>query len=99
MADHDKTRIQQNSDRIINWLLEHRAPFEQEGIEESTLSGAVGLSEEEVTAAIDYLENHEDLARFPVALSNPPRFLLKPARGWREIVARPQRANPAIESS
>jgi hypothetical protein len=99
MADHDKTRVQENSNRIIDWLLEHRAQFEQEGIEESTLSGVGGLSQEEITAAIDYLENHEDLARVPEALSNPPRFVLKPARGWHEIMARQQRANPANESA
>ena len=98
MADHDKTRVQENSDRIINWLLEHSAQFENEGIEESTLAGAIGLSEEEVTAALDHLENHEDLARIPEALSDPPRFLLKPARGWHDIVTRQERANPATES-
>jgi len=98
MADHDKTHVQGNTERIIEWLLQNRAQFEQDGIEESALASAVGLSDEEVTAALDHLENHEDLARFPEALSDPPRFLLKPARGWHDIVGRQERANPATES-
>ena len=89
MADDHKTDVHENAARIIEWLLEHRTEFEQPGVEESSLAGAVGLSEEEVREAIDHLENHEDVARLPEALSNPPRFLLKPARGWPEIVERP----------
>jgi hypothetical protein len=84
MAHHHKTNVHENAARIIEWLMEHRTEFEQDGIEESSLTDSVGLSEEEVREAIDHLENHEDLARVPEALSNPPRFLLKPARGWHE---------------
>jgi len=80
--------VQKNAARIIEWLLNNRSEFEQSGIDESSLPSAVGLSEEEVTRAIDHLESHEDVARLPEALSNPPKFLLKPARGWPEIVSK-----------
>ena len=82
---HDQ-EAHQNSARIIDWLLEHRTEFEQGGVEEPDLVKAVGLSETEVREAIDHLENHEQVARLPEALSNPPKFLLKPARGWSEVV-------------
>ena len=89
MADNHKTHVHENANRIIGWLMEHRSEFEQDGIEESTLIGSVGLSEDEVRDAIDHLENHEDVARMPEAVGNPPRFLLKPARGWQEIGKEP----------
>ena len=88
MAGDHKTGIDQNTERVIGWLLEHRTEFESNGIEEQSLAAAVGLSEDEIRGVVDYLENHEDVARLPEALSNPPRFLLKPARGWPEIVER-----------
>jgi len=81
-----KRDVDENAARIVEWLLDNRSEFEQNGIEESRIPVAVGLSEAEVTRAIDQLENHEDVARFPETLSNPPKFLLKPARGWPEIV-------------
>jgi hypothetical protein len=90
MAHDHKTDVHGNAARIIEWLMEHRKEFERDGVEESSLAIAVGLSEEEVREAIDHLENHEDLARVPIALSSPPRFLLKPARGWAEIADRPR---------
>jgi hypothetical protein len=89
MAGDHKTDVHENAARIIEWLLEHRTEFEQDGVEESSLGVAVGISEEEVREAIDHLEGHEDLARVPEGVSNPPLFLLKPARGWYEIVERP----------
>ena len=90
MAGDYKTAVQENAARIVEWLLEHRTEFEQDGIEESKLPVAVGLSDDEVRKAIDHLESHEDVARLPEALSNPPRFLIKPARGWHEIAERPE---------
>ena len=98
MADTHKTNVRENADRIIEWLLEHRAEFEENGVEELSLAGAVGLSEAEVTEAVDHLESHEDLARIPEGISAPPRFLLKPARGWHAIVARPRAQGQAGES-
>jgi hypothetical protein len=80
--------VQKNAAHIVQWLLDNRSEFEQNGIEESKIPSAVGLSEAEVTRAIDHLESHEDVARLPEALSNPPKFLIKPARGWPEIVSK-----------
>jgi hypothetical protein len=97
MAGDHKTAVHENAARIIEWLLEHRTEFEQNGIEESNLAVAVGLSEDEAREAIDHLESHEDLARLPEAQSKPPRFLLKPARGWHEIAARPGSVRHASE--
>jgi hypothetical protein len=88
MAGDDKTRTQQNADRVVEWLLQHRTEFESDGIQEQGLAVAVGLSEDEIRQAIDYLENHDDVARLPQGLNDPPRFLLKPARGWPVIVDR-----------
>ena len=90
MAGNRKTEVPENAARIIEWLLEHRAEFEQEGVEESRLAVAIGLSEDEIREAIDHLENHDDVARLPEGLSKPPQFLIKPARGWSEIAERPQ---------
>jgi hypothetical protein len=84
-GDHNSD-VSQNADRIIEWLLGHRTEFESNGVEEQSLAAAVGLSEDKIREAIDYLENHEDVARLPEGSSTPPRFLLKPARGWAEIV-------------
>jgi hypothetical protein len=89
MADNNRTSVHENAARIIGWLLEHRTEFEQGGVEESSLAGSIGLSEDEVREAIDHLESHEDVARVPEAISDHPQFLLKPARGWQEIVERP----------
>jgi hypothetical protein len=88
MADNHKANVQANAARIIEWLLEHRTEFEHNGLEESSLAGAIGLSEDEVREAVDYLEGHEDVVRMPEALSKRPQFLLKPARGWQEIIER-----------
>ena len=88
MADDHKARVEQNSSRIVSYLMEHRAEFEQGTVTEDALSSAVGLSEDEVREAVDHLESHDDLARSPKALSKPPQFVLKPARGWRDIMER-----------
>lgn len=88
MADDHKAKIEQDSTRIVKWLAEHRAEFEQNGVDEASIGGSVGLTEEEVTRAVDYLENHEEVVRWPQALTTPPRFLLKPGRGWPEIADR-----------
>jgi hypothetical protein len=88
MAGDHKTSTSQNADRVLEWLVGHRTEFEADGIEEQGLAAAVSLSEGEIREAIDYLENHEDVARLPEASVDPPRFLLKPARGWPEIVGR-----------
>ena len=85
MAENHKTSVHENADRIVEWLLEHQTEFEQDGVEESSLSGSIGLSEDAAREAIDYLESHEDVARVPEATSDRPRFILKPARGWQDL--------------
>lgn len=89
MTDTHKARVHENANRIIETLLKQRSQFEQDGVEESSLAGALALSEDAVREAVDLLENREDVARVPEAIGNPPRFLLKPARGWQELTQRP----------
>jgi hypothetical protein len=88
MADDHRNRVEQDANRIISWLVEHRSEFEQNGVDEATLASSVGLSEDEARRAVDYLESHEDVARLPQSLTTPPRFVLKPARGWHDILKR-----------
>ncbi len=85
MADDHKTQIEQNAARIIEWLRTHRTEFEGEGINEDGLAGSVGIAENAITEAVDHLENHEDVVRFPQGLTAPSRFVLKPGRNWPAI--------------
>ena len=88
MGDDRKARNEQNALRIAEWLLEHEAEFEEPGIREAGIAEALGLSEADAEAAIDYLENREEVVRWPEALATPPIFVLKPARGWPDIKAK-----------
>jgi hypothetical protein len=94
MPQHQQT--DQNTLQIIHWLTEHSAEFEQGQIEESRLADATGLTSNEVTRAIDHLENREAIVRFPHPLSNPPQIMIKPGRGWQELVEKEtgKAANP-----
>jgi DNA-binding GntR family transcriptional regulator len=83
-GDH-KAEIQHKAARIIEWLREHLSEFEGEGIGEDSLAASTGMSEDEVREAVDYLENHEDVVRYPQGDTAPSRFLLKPARNWPAI--------------
>jgi hypothetical protein len=83
-GDH-KAEIEQNANRIIEWIKAHGSEFEGEGIDEDSLSGSTGLSGDQVTEAVDYLENHEDVVRYPQGVTAPSRFLLKPGRNWPSI--------------
>jgi hypothetical protein len=85
MAEDHRTQIKQDAGRIIEWLGKHQTEFEGEGVDENSLASAVGMAENEVTEAVDYLENHEDVVRFPHPLASPPRLVLKPGRNWPEI--------------
>ena len=85
MAEDHRTQIKQNAGRIIEWLVKHSTEFEGEGIGEDGLASSVGLAENEVMEAVDYLENHEDVVRFPHPLASPPRLVLKPGRNWPAI--------------
>jgi hypothetical protein len=86
MADDQKAKVEQDAHRIINWLTQQQEEFEQNGVEEASLAGSVGLGEEEILRAIDHLENHEEVVRLPQGITTPPRFLLKPGRAWRDRV-------------
>jgi hypothetical protein len=82
MAHRDKAEIEQNADRITNWLVDNSTDFEQHGVSEDSLAGAANLSVDQVATAVDRLENHEVVVRDPVALTKPLRFLIKPGRNW-----------------
>ena len=99
MTDTHKTRVRENANRIIECLLKQRNEFEQDGIEESSLAGSLQLSEDAVREAVDLLESREDVARVPEAIGDPPRFLLKPARGWQELAERPGEEKKATGTS
>ena len=83
MADKNKSQVEQNALRVAQWLAGN-SEFEQQGINEDQVVAAVGLPEKDATAAIDYLENREEVVRMPKALT-PPQFLLKPGRAWSEV--------------
>lgn len=84
MADEHKSRVGQNARRVARWLAENGAEF-SEGINEDRLAEAVGLSAEEVTEAVDQLENREDVVRFPHISGADRHVSLKPGRGWPEL--------------
>ena len=84
MAQHQK--VDQNASRITHWLTEHRAEFEQGNIEEMVLANSVGLAQDEVTQALDRLENREAVVRFPHPLHTPPQIMIKPGRGWQDLL-------------
>jgi hypothetical protein len=85
MSDEHKSRAAQNATRVAEWLAGRRAEFEEQGISEDDLVSALGLTGDEKTEALDYLENREEVVRLPRALSTPPQFFLKPGRGWPEV--------------
>jgi hypothetical protein len=80
MADDRKSKNEGGARRVAEWLVSHQTDFEQGNVVETQLAAAVGLPEKELTAAVDYLENREEVVRFP-------RAVLKPGRGWPELRA------------
>jgi hypothetical protein len=84
MAVKRKAEAEQNAHRVVQWLADNEAEFGQEGIYEERVAPAVGLAELAAKEAVDYLENREEVVRIPKALT-PPKFLLKPGRGWSII--------------
>ncbi|MBO0726145.1 MAG: hypothetical protein J2P52_11140 [Blastocatellia bacterium] len=86
MSDHKKAKIEQDANRVVSWLADNRAEFEERGINEGSLAGAVEIGGvDQVRAAIDRLENKEIVVRKPVALTSPPQFLLTPGRTWPAV--------------
>jgi hypothetical protein len=74
----------QEATQIVNWLVDNREQFEQHGVGEEELAGAVGIAQPAAQTAIDQLENREVVVRDPEALTRPPRFVIKPGRSWPE---------------
>jgi len=86
MPDRNKAKIEQDANRVVSWLADNRAEFEERGINEDSLAGAVEIGGvDQVRAAIDRLENKEVVVRRPVALTSPPKFLLTPGRTWPAV--------------
>jgi hypothetical protein len=86
MPDRKKAKIEQDSNRVVSWLADNRAEFEERGIDENSLAGAVEIGGvDQVRAAIDRLENREVVVRRPLALTSPPQFLLTPGRTWPAV--------------
>ena len=85
MTDAHRSRTDQKTRRVAQWLVENRTEFEEQGIGEDKLASALGMTSTEITEAIDHLEAREEAVRMPQALTTPPQFLLKPGRGWPEV--------------
>jgi hypothetical protein len=86
MPDRKKAKIEQDANRVVSWLANNRAEFEERGINEDSLAGAVEIGGvDQVRAAIDRLESREVVVRRPVALTSPPQFLLTPGRTWTSV--------------
>ena len=86
MPDRNKAKIEQDANRVVSWLADNRAEFEERGINENSLASAVEVGGvDQFRAAIDRLENREVVVRRPVALTNPLRFLLTPGRTWPSV--------------
>jgi hypothetical protein len=85
MADEHKSQVEQRAQRIVQWLIDNRTEFEEQGVPEQQIASVIGTSGAEVAEVIDYLENREEVVRMPQGAQLPPQFLLKPGRGWPEM--------------
>jgi hypothetical protein len=85
MAAEHKTAIDPKVERVTQYLSENRKEFEEQGIAEAEVASALGISVEEIRELIDHLEAREEVVRMPLGLTTPPRFLLKPGRGWPDV--------------
>jgi hypothetical protein len=86
MPDRHKAKIEQDANRVVSWLADNRAEFEERGINENSLAGAVDIDGvDQVRAAIDRLENKEVVVRRPLTLTTPLQFLLAPGRTWPAV--------------
>ena len=84
MSDGHRPKHDEKSDRILAWLYERRDEFERSGVSEQSLASAVGLSESEVTEAVDRLESREAVVRLH-GHGDAPGFVLQPGRGWADL--------------
>jgi hypothetical protein len=85
MTGAHKAAITPQMQRAVQWLVENRTEFEEQGIGEDKLADALGMNSTEVTEVVDHLEAREEVVRMPQGQTTPPRFLLKPGRGWAEV--------------
>jgi predicted transcriptional regulator len=83
MTDEHRPKHDEKSERLLAWLYERRGEFEGSGVSEASLAAAVGLSESEVTEAVDHLENREVVVRMP-RHGGETGFTLEPGRGWAD---------------
>jgi cell division protein ZapA len=98
MTEQHQPKHDEKAERILRWLHEHRAEFESAGVSEGSLAAAVGLSDAEVTEAVDHLENREAVARLPQHDAARSGFLLEPARGWADVCEELERGAAAREA-
>ena len=77
-----KAEIEDNSVRITDWLIDNSGEFAQNGVSERSLARGAGITMEQARTAIDRLESRELVVRDPVALTDPPHFLVRPGRSW-----------------
>lgn len=85
MSDEHRAKVEGDARRVAECLARSGDEFGGEGVGEDGLAEATGLSREEVSEAVDYLENREDVVRFPHPSATPPRTVLKPGRGWPDL--------------
>ena len=65
--------------------MDNRKKFEEQGISEDRIAGAVGLADRDAKEAVDHLETREEVVRMPRAMTNPRQFVLKPGRAWPDF--------------
>ena len=85
MAHEHRSKIDQNACNVAQWLLANRKEFEEQGISEDRIAGAVGLADKDAKEAVDHLETHEEVVRMPRAMTNPRQFVLEPGRAWPDF--------------
>lgn len=91
-----------HTSRILEWLSANHASFEEQGVTEELLMGAIdGLRREETDAALDLLENREIVVRLPDKQA-AESILVKPGRGWpqaRATIGLPSSQQPASSAT
>jgi hypothetical protein len=85
MTEANRHRRDEKAEKVLRWLYGRRAEFEGAGVAEGEVASAVGLSAEEATRAVDWLENREAVARIPHHEGDHLGFVLQPARGWADV--------------
>ena len=79
------SRLDANSQRLAEWLLQRGSELEREGLSEAGLASTLGMSEAELNAALDRLEAREFIVRMPHPSSGTMQMMLKAGRAWPEM--------------